>query len=145
MEKARILYVDDEEDNLITFRSVFRRDFDVKTVLSGGEAIEILNSENIDLLISDQRMPKMTGVQLLQECSQKFPGVKRMILTGFSDLDDITDAINLGKVHAYLTKPWNKEALKSTINDLLMTNDELKAANERIKALEEEISKLKIH
>lgn len=138
-EKLSILYIDDEEDNLIVFKSAFRRFYKVYTANSGEEGLQILNTEDIALVITDQRMPRMTGVQFLQSLPED-KDVIRMILTGYSDVEAIIEAINTGKVYRYITKPWSKEELKVTLDNaieafrLRKTNkkliQELKMANE---------------
>jgi class 3 adenylate cyclase len=114
-EKVNILYVDDEEDNLIVFRSAFRRFYKVHTATSGEAGLNVLKTEQIALIITDQRMPSMTGIQFLQQLPDE-PYSIRMILTGFSDVEAIIAAINTGKVYRYITKPWDKDELKITID-----------------------------
>jgi serine phosphatase RsbU (regulator of sigma subunit) len=111
-----ILYVDDEEDNLVVFRSTFRREYKIFTALSGMEGIEILRNHEIHLIITDQRMPEMTGIQFLEKIIPHYPDCIRMILTGFSDIEAIIQAINTGRVYRYITKPWNREELKMNID-----------------------------
>jgi len=111
-----ILYVDDEEDNLIVFKSTFRRDYNVYVALSGQEGIEIMKKNEIRLIITDQRMPEMTGIQFLERIIPDYPDCIRMILTGFSDIEAIIQAINTGRVYRYITKPWNREELKMNID-----------------------------
>lgn len=119
MEKKKvkpvILYVDDERYNLTTFTSTFRKRYTIFSALSGKDAIEILKKENIDIIITDQRMPEMTGLQFLEAVLHEFPSPVRMILTGFSDIEAITNAINNGSVLRYITKPWNEDELKQII------------------------------
>src|SRR4249919_1909531 len=115
-----ILYVDDEVNNLNSFRAALRRYYNVYTAESGAEGIEILSKVDIHVVITDQRMPNMTGVQFLQH----IPGDKdniRIILTGFSDIESIIEAINTGKVYRYITKPWDKDELKITIDNAIET------------------------
>lgn len=112
-----ILYVDDEMHNLISFRATFRRDYKVLIAQSGQEGLEIMNTQRVHLIISDQRMPEMTGVQFLEKTLPVFPDVIRMILTGFSDVDAIIEAINTGKVFRYITKPWDETELRVTIEN----------------------------
>jgi len=117
-EKPRVLYVDDERNNLTTFKSTFRREFSIFTAESGDEGKTILDKEKIDVIITDQRMPGMTGVQFLESVlgESESPVVpSRILLTGYSDIDAVIDAINKGKVFAYLNKPWNEEELRKTI------------------------------
>lgn len=116
-----ILYVDDEEDNLTVFNSAFRRDYEVHLALSGQEGFEILKKHGIQLIITDQRMPEMTGIQFLEKIIPDYPDCIRMILTGFSDIEAIIQAINTGRVYRYITKPWNKEDLKINIDKALET------------------------
>ncbi len=110
-----VLYVDDEENNLNAFRATFRRDFKIYTAISAEIAKEILKNEDIQILITDQRMPVTTGSQLLAQTVKDYPDQIRILLTGFSDIDALRDAINLGQIYCYLQKPWNNEELKSTI------------------------------
>ncbi|MDH5597515.1 MAG: response regulator [Cyclobacteriaceae bacterium] len=143
IDKPSILYVDDERDNLTTFKSVFRRHYDVSIALSGMEGIEILKTKKIDLVITDQRMPEMTGVDFLKETVHDYPDIIRMILTGFSDIKDIIEAINKGKVYAYITKPWHKDELKLAIDNALQSISTKKIQEERIIQLEQEVKNLK--
>ena len=116
-----ILYVDDEEDNLTVFNSAFRRDYKVHLALSGQEGLEILKKNEVQLIITDQRMPEMTGIQFLEKIIPDYPDCIRMILTGFSDIEAIIQAINTGRVYRYITKPWSKEDLKINIDKALET------------------------
>jgi adenylate cyclase len=109
---STILYVDDEPNNLLVFESAFEDDFEIHTAGAARQAIEILNSEPIDLLITDQRMPEMTGVQLLEAVSDDFPDMIRMILTGYSDVQAVIQAINSGRLDQYETKPYDVESLR---------------------------------
>ena len=116
-----ILYVDDEEDNLTVFNSAFRRYYEIHLALSGREGLEIMKKHPIHLIITDQRMPEMTGVQFFEKIIPDYPDCIRMILTGFSDIEAIIQAINTGRVYRYITKPWNKEELKINIDKGLET------------------------
>ena len=116
--KPTVLYVDDEEDNLFVFKSAFRRDYNIFTALSGQEGLEIFKKEKISVIITDQRMPHMTGTQFLQQIPEDTIAI-RMIMTGYSDVESIIDAINTGKVYRYITKPWDKDELKVTIDNAL--------------------------
>ena len=112
-----ILYVDDEVNNLNSFRAVFRREYTIHTAKSGKEGIEIVKSEPVHLVITDQRMPEMTGIQFLEKIVPEFPDIIRMVLTGFSDIDAVIDAINTGRVFRYITKPWDENDLRMTIEN----------------------------
>jgi DNA-binding NtrC family response regulator len=93
----KILYVDDELQNLIVFKEAFRKEYQVFTATSGEEGLNILRVEkDIPLIITDQRMPQMTGIQLLEKTIPEFPDMIRMILTGFTDIEALIDAINTG-------------------------------------------------
>jgi len=113
--EIQVLYVDDEEHNLIAFRASFRRYFNIFTALSASEAKKILSENNIHVLITDQRMPLITGSELLKQVALDYPDQIRILLTGFSDIDALRDAINLGKIYCYLQKPWDDVELKETI------------------------------
>ena len=139
--KPNILYVDDEIDNLVVFKSAFRRFYNIITATSGTEALGVFSREPIALIITDQRMPQMTGIELLMNLPEQ-PESIRMVLTGYSDVSAIIDAINSGKVYKYITKPWDKNDLKVTIDnaiealELRINNkqliQELKEANESL-------------
>lgn len=113
-----ILYVDDEENNLNSFRAALRRHYKIFTAISGEEGMEIVKNNDIHVIVTDQRMPGMTGVQFLQHLPDE-PDNIRMILTGFSDMEAIIEAINTGRVYRYITKPWDKDELKITIDNAL--------------------------
>lgn len=112
-----ILYVDDEPQNLISFKATFRREYTVFTALGGEEGLEILKSHQVQLIITDQRMPGMTGVQFLERTLADHPDAIRMILTGFSDTDAIIDVINHARIFRYITKPWDEQELRMTIEN----------------------------
>ena len=131
MNTRSILYVDDEEDNLTVFRSTFRREFNIHLARSGAEGMEILKNNEVQLIITDQRMPEMTGIQFLESVIPDYPDCIRMILTGFSDVEAIIEAINKGRVYRYITKPWNKDELRLTINNAF-ENFELKKKNKNL-------------
>lgn len=115
--KFTILYVDDEEHNLISFKATFRREYNILTAKSAKEGLEIIQHNIINLIITDQRMPEMTGVQFLEQIVKKYPDPVRMVLTGFSDVEAIIDAINNGQVFRYITKPWDENELRMTIEN----------------------------
>ncbi len=117
-EPVKVLYIDDEDNNLIAFKAAFRRDFKVFTAQSADEARDILkNNENFDVIITDQRMPKETGVEFLVSILDSYPDPIRILLTGYSDIEAVIDAINEGQVYRYITKPWNEEDLRNTIKN----------------------------
>lgn len=113
--KICILYVDDELNNLVSFKAVFRIKYNVLTAISGEEAINLLKSNEVHIIITDQRMPHMTGVEFLESILGEYPDPIRILLTGYADMNAVIDAINKGKIFHYLTKPWNEEELNMTI------------------------------
>lgn len=112
-----ILYVDDEPQNLISFKATFRREYTIYTALGGEEGLDILKHHHIQLIITDQRMPGMTGVQFLERTLADYPDAIRMILTGFSDSEAIIDVINNARIFRYITKPWDEQELRMTIEN----------------------------
>jgi hypothetical protein len=114
-KKINILYVDDEMNNLISFKATFRSKYTVFTAISANDARNILDSNNIHIIITDQRMPETTGVEFLESILEKHPDAIRILLTGYADMNAVVDAINKGKIFHYLTKPWNEEELDMTI------------------------------
>ncbi len=117
--KSPILYVDDEPHNLVVFEAAFKHFYDVRTAVSARRAIDILRADDIQMVIADQRMPEMTGVQLLEVVLSEFPDAVRMILTGYTDVDAIIRAINAGRIYQYVTKPWDSNELKIVIDRAL--------------------------
>lgn len=114
--KFNILYVDDEEVNLRIFKYAFKRDYNVFTALNGEEALTLVRNNTIHLIITDQQMPKMTGVELLKKVMPKNPNAIRMIMTGFSDVGALITAVNEVGIQKYLKKPWEKDVLKETLD-----------------------------
>ncbi|NQZ75488.1 MAG: response regulator [Ekhidna sp.] len=118
-KQYNILYVDDEPHNLRVFKSSFRRYYNVLTAESAYDAIEILKENKIHLVVTDQKMPGMTGTQFLEQIKPDYPEAISMIITGFSDIDDITNAINKCGIYSYITKPWDAREVKLTIEKAL--------------------------
>jgi len=114
-KKISLLYVDDEVHNLHAFKATFRRDFKIFVAESGAEGLEIFKNEKIDVILTDQRMPNMTGIEMLMEVKKIDPEPMRILITGYSDINAVIDAINKGQVYRYLNKPWHEEELKNTI------------------------------
>jgi len=114
--KYSVLYIDDEENNLISFKSTFRREYNIYVAASGQRGLELMEQNEIHLVITDQRMPEMTGVEFLERVMKLYPECIRMIMTGFSDMDAIIQAINKGNIYRYVAKPWNREELRITID-----------------------------
>jgi len=113
--KISVLYVDDEENNLISFKATFRLKYKIYTALSGVDAMQIVEQYPIDIIITDQRMPQMTGVEFLEEVIKVNPDPMRILLTGYADMTAVVDAVNKGKIFHYLSKPWSEQELDETI------------------------------
>ena len=116
-DKYKILYVDDEESNLRIFKDTFRRDFEIQIAISAYKALEILEQGLVDVVITDQRMPEMTGVELLKEINNRFSEIppNRLIISGYSEDSDIKKAFEEYKLSQFIPKPWNYEELKQLI------------------------------
>jgi len=112
-----ILAVDDEPANLRMLERLFRKDYRVLTATSGEEALTVLSREDVSLIITDQRMPGMTGIELLRKSMRTNPDTMKIILTGYTDLDALTEAINTTRVYKFVNKPWDPLALKQTVED----------------------------
>ncbi len=140
-----VLYVDDEENNLVSFKATFRLKYKVYTAISGTEAIEIVKKNPIDIIITDQRMPEMTGVEFLEEIIKINPEPMRILLTGYTDMGAVVDAVNKGKIFHYLNKPWSEAELDETIQraydlyserkNMLDTYSKLEISNEQLEFL----------
>ncbi len=114
-----VLYIDDEINNLNSFKASFRRDFEIYTAQSAREGRKILDSYEIGVIITDQRMPGMTGIEFLESILSIYPDTIRILLTGFSDMNAVMDAINRGQVYKYLVKPWQNDELRLYIQNAL--------------------------
>lgn len=137
--RSKVLVVDDEETNLRTLRRILRVEYDVLTANSGAEGIEILEqNKDVAVILTDQRMPVMTGSQFLGEALKLSPDSIRFLITGYSDLGAIVDAINTGHIYRYITKPWNPDELiidvKRAVEHYLTTkeNERLSKFNEKL-------------
>jgi DNA-binding NtrC family response regulator len=113
--KASLLFVDDEPRVLTSMRAMFRREYNVSLANSGLEALAVLERESIDVIVSDQRMPGMTGIEVLKAFKDKAPNAMRILLTGYADQEAIAASINEGEVFRYLTKPCPADLLKETV------------------------------
>jgi DNA-binding NtrC family response regulator len=111
----KILIVDDEPVNLRTLRRLLRPNYDVVTAESADDALRLLQQHNVALMISDQRMPGMTGIELMKKTVALRPQMVKILLTGYTDVDALIESINCGLVYRYLSKPWNNDDLKLTV------------------------------
>jgi response regulator RpfG family c-di-GMP phosphodiesterase len=114
-QHIHILYIDDEIHNLNAFKASFRRLFTVFTAVSAEDAVKVLEKEEVHVIISDQRMPRVTGIEFFESILDKYPEPIRMLLTGYADINAVIDAINKGQVYKYFSKPWNDEDLRHNI------------------------------
>jgi len=119
--RHNILIVDDEVANLRLLRRVLGRDYDVLEATSGQEGLELLKKNSVSLIITDQRMPAMTGVQMLEQSLPVNPDAIKILLTGYTDVQALIDAINAGHVYKYIPKPWDADELKLTVRRALET------------------------
>ncbi len=111
----RVLYLDDEEPNLFSFKAAFRRDFEIHTCQEPHEAVRMLDDQEFHVVLSDQRMPRISGVEFFELIMPDHPDVSRVLVTGYADTDAVVDAINKGQVYRFVSKPWNEEELRSVI------------------------------
>ncbi len=123
--KARILFVDDEERILNALRSIFRRDYHVFTAVNGAEALEFVTKFKPQVVVSDQRMREMTGIELLRQVREISPNSVRMLLTGYSDLAAIVGSINDGEVFRYISKPWDNDDIQRIVAEAVAVALEL--------------------
>lgn len=135
--KYEVLYVDDEEVNLRGFKANFRKYFKVHTSISPTEAIGILKENDIQVVITDQRMPEMTGTEFLEKILPDYPDVVKIILTGFTDIAAIQDGINRCGIYKYITKPWDFDEMKATLDKAFAIYQESKEGEEQVKELQE--------
>lgn len=153
VRRRTLLLVDDEENIVAALKRALRRDrYDILTANSGLEGLARLAERSVDVIVSDQRMPGMTGVEFLREARKAHPDTVRIVLSGYTELKSITDAINEGAIYKFLTKPWDDEQLRANIAEaftlrelgeenrrlakaLQVSNTELAATNARLEAL----------
>ncbi len=113
--RARVLFVDDEPRVLTTMRMLFRNHYELHFAESGARALDFLKSTPVDVIVSDQRMPGMTGIELLRAARELNPDAMRILLTGYSDLNAIIGSINEGEIFRFVNKPWSNEDLTQTV------------------------------
>lgn len=111
-----VLYVDDEKHNLTSFKATYRRDFKVHIAESAAEGFEIMKYNSVQVVLSDQRMPNMTGVEFLAQLKNDYPETIRILITGYSDIEAIIGAINQGQIYRYVAKPWDAQNLLHIIH-----------------------------
>lgn len=132
--KPKVLVVDDEPDNLDLLYRTFHREYKVFRAESGPAALELLAKEGgVAVIISDQRMPSMSGTEFLSLTATQYPDIIRIILTGYTDVGDLVEAINSGKVFKYVTKPWDDDELKAVVRQAVDTHNVLKARTQELR------------
>lgn len=112
-----VLYVDDEPNNLLVFQAEYSDEFSIRTVGSGPAALEILREHHFPILLADQRMPHMTGIELCTIVKQRYPHILRVLVTAYSDQQTAIDAINHGGVIRYLVKPWRNDEVRQVLRE----------------------------
>jgi DNA-binding NtrC family response regulator len=116
-QKIKILYVDDETNNLVAFKALFRRTFDVVTAASAEEGHAQMKEHAFNIILTDQRMPGTTGVEFLESIIAEYPDPIRILITGYSDIQAVINAINKGQIFRYITKPWEETELKMILEN----------------------------
>jgi signal transduction histidine kinase len=119
MTHCHVLFVDDEPENLAVFEAACADRFPVLTASSAAKGLELMRNHEVGVLLADQRMPGMTGLELLEQVQAQFPQTVRMLVTAYSDLNTAIDAINRGRVRRYLRKPWDHDELHATLAEAL--------------------------
>lgn len=130
--ERKLLLVDDEENILRSLNRLLRRDgYVIHTAVGGQAGLEYLKENDVGVIISDQRMPEMSGVEFLSQVKELYPETVRIVLSGYTDLNSVTDAINEGAIYKFLTKPWEDDLLRKNIQDAFK-HYELVYENERL-------------
>ncbi|MGB5813193.1 MAG: hybrid sensor histidine kinase/response regulator, partial [Polyangiales bacterium] len=132
---AHVLFVDDEEPNLVVFEAVCGDEFPVLTASSAVDGLALMREHEIGVVLTDQRMPGMTGIELLERVENEYPETIRLLITAYSDLQAAEDAINRGHVRRYMRKPWEPEVLRAELRDAI----DLYNLNSRVKELEQRL------
>jgi response regulator RpfG family c-di-GMP phosphodiesterase len=147
MSKRTLLLVDDEENILRSLDRLLRQDgYEILMAKSGDAGLGMLRDHQVGVIISDQRMPGMTGVEFLSQVKELYPRTVRIVLSGYTELKAVTDAINKGAIYKFLTKPWEDELLRENIREAFR-HFELAFENERLatelRQAKEELARLK--
>ncbi|MFT4834076.1 MAG: LytS/YehU family sensor histidine kinase [Marinoscillum sp.] len=140
----KILYVDDESGNVDYFRSVFRKEYEIITASSGDEAMQILiRDQDIPVILTDQRMPNMTGVEFLKRSIQVARDSIRILVTGYADMETVISAVNQGHIYYYISKPWTYDEMTIVIKRAIETQ-RLKVLNKELMVKAERVEKEKV-
>ncbi len=140
--KPPILVVDDEPEILFSLRSLLRRDFEVYTAESGAEALRILQEQPVHVILTDQRMPQMTGVELLSRARGSHPEAIRIVFTGYADIKSVVDGINRGRIYRYLTKPWDPDELIAVLRQACEQHDRVAERTQLLRDLRQHLAQL---
>jgi len=143
-EKIAVLYIDDESNNLLSFQATFRRRYKVFTATSAAEGMGILNDQDVHVIIADQRMPHSTGVEFFNIVRKAFPKPIRILLTGYTDVEAIIDAINHGEIYRYIKKPWDEYELQTAIQnayEIFITRDKLEKKISELQKANDELNR----
>jgi serine/threonine-protein kinase len=127
-KKPRIMFVDDDERILNALKSIFRANYHVFTATDGAQALDFIKKFSVHVVVSDQRMPGMTGVQVLRQLKEAAPNTVRILLTGYSDLASIVGSINEGEVFRFVSKPWDNQEIQRVVADAVAIATELQEA-----------------
>ncbi len=119
--KPTVLYVDDLPMNLKLFEATFRKDYNIILTEDPFEVLKILEEKEVQILVSDQRMPGMSGTELLEIVAEKYPDIRRYLLTAFTDIETVIEAVNVGRVHGYIKKPMQAGEIRASIKNSLET------------------------
>ncbi len=133
--KPSILIVDDEPDVLFSLTGLLRRDFEVFTAQSGAEAMKVMAEQDVHVIMTDQRMPSMTGTELMGKVRAAHPDAVRIIFTGYADSRAVVEAINSGELYRYISKPWDPDDLIEMLRDAVQKYNETIAETELISGL----------
>ena len=120
-QQANVLYVDDLQTNLILFQATLEKDFNIILADSAQKALEIIKEQEIQVLVTDQRMPDMTGIELLEKVAIDYPDIRRFLLTAFTDYETVVEAVNKGHIHGYINKPLQANDVRLAIHNSLET------------------------
>ena len=123
IKKYTVLFVDDEPRITSALRAIFRKEYKVLIANSGANALTILANNDVDVIVSDQRMPEMLGNELLATVSQQYPQTMRILLTGFMDKQAIVNSINEGEIYRFINKPWNNDQMREVIAEAALASE----------------------
>jgi len=144
-EKIKILFIDDEEHNLESLRAAYRREWEVYTASNSSESDEILSTNpDIQIIMTDFKMPLKSGVEILEEYAEKYPHISRILITAYANTPLITSAVNKGKINYFLEKPWSNETIRQAVTScfhIYKINQELKEKNELLGKAYEDLSR----